>query len=343
NRTLYKLFLPVGYRYADMHYAKQPVGWWLRILYWLGDRLVFYPLRDKFGLINVRMAITAGASLGPDIFRFFRAIGLNLVQVFGTTETTATGTQHQTDDVKFASVGTAHDGVQLKITDEGEICVGGGNIFMGYFKNEEATNKAIRVDEKGMRWFYSGDAGYIDQDGHLIYLDRVKDMIELASGDKFSPQYIEGRFKFSPYVRDAMAIGDPEKEYVSALISIDFDNVGRWAEKRGLAYTTYVDLSQKPEVYDLIYQDVREVNATLPEGGRVRKFVLMHKEFDADEAEMTRTRKLRRGYLKDLYEEVINHIYGDKQSVALRSTVSYQDGRSSVTETLVHIKTMEES
>ncbi|MBW8010868.1 MAG: long-chain fatty acid--CoA ligase [Chloroflexi bacterium] len=337
NRKFYALFLPIGYKVADKHFAKEAVPLRLKILYWIGDKLVFQPLRDKFGLINVRTAITAGASLSPDMFRFFRALGFNLIQVFGSTETTATGTQHVEDDIKFASVGLPHDGAHIKITDEGEICVGGPIIFQGYFKNEEATQEALEVDEDGIRWFRTGDAGYIDEDNHLIYLDRVKDMIELASGDKFSPQFIEGRLKFSPYIRDVMALGDPEKEYASALISIDFDNVGRWAEKCGLAYTTFVDLSQKPEIYELIFKDVREVNKTLPGGGRIRKFVLMHKEFDADEAEMTRTRKLRRRFLVSQYEDMINSMYGGEETYSVSAEVKYQDGRTATVETMLRI------
>jgi long-chain acyl-CoA synthetase len=342
NRMLYKLFLPIGYRVADKHYAKERVGPWLGLLYWLGDLLVFHPLRDQLGMVNVRTAITAGAALGPDMFRFFRALGINLKQVFASTETTAVGTMHRDEDVKFATVGLCPESLKVKITREGEICLGGGNIFCGYYKNEEATARALEVDEHGTRWFHTGDAGYVDEDGHLIYLDRMKDMIELASGEKFSPQFIEGRFKFSPYIRDVMAVGGPDRHFVAALISIDFENVGRWAEKRNIPYTTYLDLSQKPEVYELILEDVREVNKTLPDGARVRKFVLMHKEFDADEAEMTRTRKLRRGYLQDRYQRIIESIYGREENVSVRAGVQYQDGRQATVETVVHIMTLEE-
>jgi long-chain acyl-CoA synthetase len=342
NRTLYKLFLPIGYRMADKHYAKESVGLGLKLLYWLGDRLVFHPLRNQLGLVNVRTAITAGAALSPDMFRFFRALGINLKQVFSSTETTAVGTMHEEGDVRFASVGTPPKGVRIKITEEGEICLCGGNIFIGYYKNEEATAKALEIDQDGSRWFHSGDAGYIDENGHLIYLDRLKDMIELASGEKFSPQFIEGRFKFSPFIRDVMAVGGPDKHYVAALVSIDFENVGRWAEKRGIPYTTYIDLSQKPEVYDLVQRDVREVNKTMPQGGRVKKFVLMHKEFDADESEMTRTRKLRRGYLADHYQNIIESIYSDDEYVTISAVVHYQDGREGAIETALRIMKLEE-
>jgi long-chain acyl-CoA synthetase len=338
NRTLYNLFLPIGYKFADKVFAKAPIPFWLKSAYWLGDLLVFRPLRDKLGLVNIRTAITAGAALSPDMFRFFHAIGINLIQVFSSTETTAAGTQHHPGDVKFASVGRPHEGVKIKITEEGEICIGGEVIFQGYFKNEEASQEALRIDEDGVHWFHSGDAGYIDEDTHLIYLDRLKDMIKLASGDSFSPQFIEGRLKFSPYIRDVMAVGGEDRDYVAALVSIDFDNVGRWAEKRGITYTTYVDLSQKPEIYQLIHEDIHGVNSTLPAGGRVRRFVLMHKEFDADEAEMTRTRKLRRRHLADQYNDLIEAMYAGKDSYHVRADVQYRDGRTGAVETVIRIE-----
>lgn len=341
NRALYNLFLPVGYKVADKIFEKEPVPFFLKIAYWLGNILVFQPLRDKLGLVNVRSAITAGAALSPDMFRFFRAIGINLIQVFSSTETTAAGTQHHPGDVKFASVGKPHDGVKIKITEQGEICIGGEIIFMGYFKNEEATEKSLRTDDNGVRWFHSGDAGYIDQDDHLIYLDRLNDMIKLSNGESFSPQFIEGRLKFSPYIRDVMAVGGEDREFVVTLVSIDFDNVGRWAEKRGITYTTYVDLSQKPEVYQLILEDIRGVNSTLPVGGGVRRFVLMHKEFDADEAEMTRTRKLRRRHLAEQYQDLIDAIYTGNDSYRVRADVQYRDGRTGIVETLIRIEETE--
>lgn len=343
NRNLYNLFLPIGYRVADKHYAKQPIGLGLKLLYWLGDMLVFRPLRDQLGMVKVRTAITAGAALSPDMFRFFHALGINLKQVFSSTETAAVGTMHRDQDVKFATVGVPPEGIYMKITPEGEICLSGGNIFTGYYKNEAATERALEIDEDGKCWFHTGDAGHIDEDGHLIYLDRMKDMIELASGEKFSPQFIEGRFKFSPYIRDVMAVGGPDKHFVAALISIDFENVGRWAEKRNIPYTTYIDLSQKPEVYELIREDVRQVNLTMPKGGRVRKFVLMHKEFDADESEMTRTRKLRRGYLVNHYQNIIDSIYVGAKHVTVNAAVRYRDGREAMVETALQIMNLEEA
>ena len=259
-----------------------------------------------------------------------------------STETAAVGTIHYDNDIKYASVGKPYPGMKMQVSEEGEIWLGGDSIFHGYHKNEEATAKSIHTDESGMRWFMTGDAGYIDDEGHLIYLDRLKDMIELSGGDKYSPQFIEGRLKFSPYIRDAMTIGGVDRDYVAALIAIDFNNMSRWAEKRGIAFTTFVDLSQRDEVYELIRRDIERVNEALPETGRVRRFVLLHKEFDADEAEMTRTRKLRRGFLADRYSEMIEGIYGGANSVAVSAAFRYQDGREGTIDTTIRIMSLEE-
>ena len=341
NRFLYNLFLPIGYKVGDLQYEKKSIGIGLNLLNALGDFLVFRPLRDQLGLTRVRTAITAGASLSPDMLRFFRAMGIKLKQVYSSTETAAAGTQHSDDDVKFVSVGKPLPNIEFKISEQGEILIGGKHIFVGYYKNEAETAKSLSMDENGTRWFHTGDAGYIDDDGHVIYLDRVKDMITLASGEKYSPQFLEGRLKFSPYVQHAMAVGAEDKEYVTTLINIDFDNVGRWAEKKGISYTTFMDLSQKPEVYQVIQEDVERVNSSLPPGARIRKFVLMYKEFDADEAEMTRTRKLRRGLLIERYQEIIDAMYQDQDHCKVSAEVKYRDGRTGNIETTVRIATLE--
>jgi len=342
NRALYRIFLTIGYKVADLRYAGKRPNLLLAALYGLGNLLVFAPLRDQLGLSRVRSAITARAALSPDMLRYFRALGINLKQVYSATETAAVGTQHSDEDVKFGSVGKPIPGMAAKISPEGEILLGGPNVFHGYFKNPEETARSLSVDDQGMRWFHTGDAGHIDEDDHVIYLDRMSDMIELANKERFSPQYIQGQLKFSPYIRDVMVVGSKEMDYVTAIISIDFENVGRWAEKNHIPYTTFVDLAQRPQVYDLVLEAVRSVNDKLPPGGRVRKFALLHKEFDADEAEMTRTRKLRRGFLTDRYSHMIEAMYADKASVDVSATVRYQDGREGVVETAVKIMTLEE-
>ena len=335
NRKLYDLFMPVGYRVADLRFGTGHVPPWWRALYALGNVAIFAPLRDKLGLLRVRSAYSAGAALSPDVVRFFRAIGVNIKNLFGSTEAQI-HTLHIGNDIKFETVGQAPPGIEIRIAEDGEILVKGPTVFSGYYKNPEATAKGLTDG-----WFHTGDAGYLRDDGHLIYLDRVKDLLDLATGDKFSPQYIEGRLKFSPYVKDVMAVGGKQRPYVTAIINIDFANVGRWAEKRRMAYTTFVDLTQKSEVYDLIRQDVVRVNETLPPAARVRKFVLLHKEFDPDDAELTRTRKLRRGVVEDRYREMIETMYGDGDAVRVSAAVKYRDGRSGVLETAVRVCTLE--
>ena len=343
-KLLYRLFLPVGYRVADLRFARQAVPLHWRLLYQLGRWAIFQPMLSQFGLHRARSTYTSGAALSPDVIRFFAALGLTLRQIYGSTELTGGAVAHRKDDIKFESVGKPLPGAAMQIAPNGEIYLTSPGLFQGYHKNPEATAEAIHVDEEGRRWFKTGDAGYIDEDGHLIYLDRMKDMIELATGEKYSPQFIEGRLKFSPYISHAMTIGGADKGYVTALITIDFDNVGRWAEKQGIAYTTYTDLSQKPEVYQLIRQDVERVNRSLPPAARVRKFVLMHKPFDADEGEMTRTRKLRRRFLQERYQEMVAALYQDgRQEVAIQAVVKYQDGREAVIDTTLRIESLQEA
>ncbi|OGO42671.1 MAG: long-chain fatty acid--CoA ligase, partial [Chloroflexi bacterium RBG_16_57_9] len=331
NRLLYRLFMPVGYRVADLRFEKGQVPFLWRMLYTLGNVAIFAPLRDKLGLTRVKSAYSAGAALSPDVVRFFRAIGVNIKNLFGSTEGQI-HTLHIGDDIKFETVGVPPPGIQIRIAEDGEILVKSPSVFQGYYKNPEATVAALSDG-----WFYTGDAGYLREDGHLIYLDRVKDLLELATGDKFSPQYIEGRLKFSPYIKDVMAIGGRQRPYVTAIVNIDFANVGYWAEKQRLGYTTFVDLSQKPEVHHLILQDVVRVNQTLPPPARVHKFVLLHKEFDPDEAELTRTRKLRRGFMEDRYQEMIEAMYNGRPEVNVSAEVRYRDGRTGTIETTVRV------
>lgn len=331
NRALYKIFMPIGYRVADLRFGtgSVPLGW--RVLYWLGERAIFAPLRDKLGLIRVKSAYSSGAALSPDVVRFFRAIGVNIRNLFGSTEGII-HTLHVGNDVKFETVGVPPPGVQLRIAPDGEILIKSPTVFQGYYKDPEATARALTDG-----WFHTGDAGHVRDDGHLIYLDRVKDLLELATGDKFSPQFIEGRLKFSQYVKDVMVVGGRDRAFVTAVINIDFANVGHWAEKKRLTYTTFVDLSQKPEVYDLIKQDVLRVNESLPPPARVKSFVLLHKEFDPDEGDLTRTRKLRRNVMEERYRDLIEAMYGGLAEVRVSASVKYRDGRTGVVQTAVRV------
>lgn len=341
NRLMYRLFMPVGYRVSAQRFEKRaPVGLGWQLLNALGEPALFTPLRDKLGLTRVRSAYSSGAALSPDVIRFFRAIGVNIKQLYGSTEAQV-HTLHIGDDVKFETVGVPAPEMELRIAPNGEIWVSGATVFQGYYQNPEATADAL-VAQDGRTWFRTGDAGYLDADGHLIYLDRVKELIELANGERYSPQYIEGRLKFSPYIRDVMTLGGADKQFVAALINIDFEHVGRWAERRGLVYTTFVDLAQKPEVYALIQDQVANVNRTLPPPARVRRFVLLHKEFDADEGELTRTRKLRRAPLNERYREMIDALYNGAENVHVRAAVKYRDGREGVIETTLRLATLDD-
>ncbi len=333
NKAMYKACMPIGNRMAEKRMRGAAAGPGLAISYKIADMLFFGPLRDQLGMSNIRTAITGGAALSPDVMRFFHAIGINLKQVYGMTEVATAGTSHYTGDIKFASVGKPVPGADVRIGENDEIQLSSPTLFMGYYKDPEKTAEDVQVDPDGRRWFLTGDAGYIDEDGHLIYLDRVKDMIELSNGARFSPQFIEGRLKFNPNVREVMTVGDPTRDFVTALIIFDFDNVARWAEKKGIGFTTFADLSQKPPVLELVKGAVEEINSSLPPDGRIKAFVLMPKEFDADEAEMTRSRKLKRQVLVEKYSEIIDALYGKSADpITVRQEVTYQDGSTGFTE-----------
>lgn len=335
NRLMYKWFMPIAYKVIDLEDERKPIPAQTKFLRWLGEYAIFQPLRDKIGMARMRNAFTSGSVLSPDVLRFFRAVGVELKNIYGSTEIEAC-CQHYPGNIKLASVGVPVPGVQLKIASDGEIRVKSRAVFEGYYKDEKKTAEAF--DAEG--FFQTGDAGYIDDDGHLIYLDRVKDMIQLANGESFSPQYIEGRLKFSPYIQDVMAVGGFDMEFVTAIVIIDFENMSRWAEKNRVNFTTYVDLTQKTEVYNLVLKEIQRVNQTLPPAARIRKFVILHKAFDADEAELTRTRKLRRKALEQRYGDMLDAMYGHKDTVRVVAEVKYRDGRTGTVETDVRVATV---
>ncbi len=332
KRFVYNLFLPVGHKIADMKFeGKTPSIFW-RILYGIAYLALFRPLKDRLGLNEVRFAVTGSSVLSLDTFRLIHAIGVELRQCYASTEAGFISS-HGKGDIKFESVGRPALGTSLRITAEGELLVNSDCMFMGYHKNPEKTAVTL-IDG----WCHTGDAVNINEQGHLIFMDRLEHMGQLKTGAKYAPQYIEGRLRFSPYIKDAMVIGGKDKEYVSAIINIDFAMVGKWAERRRIPYTTFVDLSQKKEVADLVRQDLERVNGYLPETSRVRKFVLLHKEFDPDEAELTRTRKLRREFMEQRYKEMIDAMYGDKEAVNVQAPVTYRDGRKGVVTTGIKVR-----
>ena len=337
KRFMYNWAMPIGYRMANTRFEKKEPSLGLKILYTLADWLVFQNIKDQLGLRRLKRAYTGGAALGPDVFRFFHALGVNLKQIYGQTEIVGIAVVHRDGDIKFQTVGLPIPETEVKIDpDTGEILMRSPAVMKGYYRNPEATAEAL--DEEG--WLHSGDAGYLDEDGHLIVIDRAKDVMTLADGTKFSPQFIENKLKFSPYIREAVVFGG-EWPFVAAFINIDFANVGKWAEKHQLPYTTYTDLSQKPQVYEIIKKHVLEANADLPPAARIRRFLLLHKELDADDAELTRTRKVRRRLIAKRYQELIDALYGDNDSVEIETVITYQDGRTATIRTNIHIEQVE--
>ena len=304
--------------------------WW-RVFYLLAYQAVFRQLRDRLGLSNLDAVYSAGAAVSPDIIRYFKALGIDIRLFYGSTEQGVMSMPRQ-GDIRPDTSGPPVPWVKVNLSEEGEILIKNKYPYSGYYKNREATEEKV-IDG----WFYTGDFGHINEDGHLIVIDRMDDLKELASGKKFSPQYSEVRLRFSPYIKDALVIGGPDKEYVTVLINIDLDNVGRFAEAHHIAYTTFTDLSQKEEVIDLIKKEIVQVNGTLPKWTRTKRFVNLHKEFDADEDELTRTRKLRRTFVEERYSDLIDALYGDKDIYKVEASVTYRDGRKGTIETSIHV------
>ena len=332
KRWLFRRFMPVGQEVARRRMEREPVPLGLQLLAWLGEFYVFGALRDHLGLRRTRYAYTGGAALGPEVFLFFRGLGINLKQVYGQTEISGVSCVQRDGDVKLGTVGRPFPGTEVRIAENGEIISRSPCVFSGYYKSPEATAEAFRDG-----WLYSGDAGFFDPSGHLVVIDRAKDVTALADGSKFAPQFIENKLKFSPYIKEAVSVGQ-DRPYVAAMICIDMENVGKWAERRQIAYTTYADLAQKPEVYDLIQREVERVNRDLPETTRIRKFVLLHKELDPDDEEMTRTRKVRRKVVAQKYANIIEALFTDAEVVPVSAVITYQDGRQATLETKLAIR-----
>ncbi|HEX9896225.1 MAG TPA: AMP-binding protein [Dehalococcoidales bacterium] len=337
KRFAYNFFLPVGHKIADMRFkGKEPNLFW-RLVYQPAHYLLFRPLKDKLGLSNVRFAVTGSSVLSLDTFRLIHAIGIELRQNYASTEAGLISS-HGKGEIDFASVGRPAVNTEVRVMNSGELYVRSNSMFSGYHHDPKKTEEVL-IDG----WLHTGDAVNINEQGHLIFLDRLDHMGELRSGVKYAPQYIEGRLRFSPYIKDAMAIGGKEDDYVSAIVNIDFTMVGKWAEKHHIPYTTFVDLSQKNEIAELVQKDLLRVNSYLPEAARVKRFVLMHKEFDPDEAELTRTRKIRREFMETRYSDLISAIYGGKDEVQVIATVTYRDGRKGTVTTSIRIRTVQEN
>src|SRR2546429_1412634 len=328
KRWLYRSFMAVAKRVGTRILERRPVGPLDRILYYLGDFLIYGPLRNVLGMSKVRIAYTGGEAIGPDLFSFYRSLGINLKQLYGSTETSVFVCVQPDGQVKSDTVGPAVKGVELKFTPQRELLIRSPGLFKEYYKNPEATREA--KDAEG--WFHTGDAGYIDADGHLKIIDRAKDVGALVDGTLFAPKYLENKLKFFPYVKEAVCFGD-RRDKVCAFINIDTAAIGNWAERRNLPYTGYADLASQPAVLDLIRECVEKANGDLarePElaNSQIHRFLILHKELEADDGELTRTRKVRRGFIAEKYGSLVEAMFQGRNSVHVEAQVKYEDGRS---------------
>ena len=328
KRWMFHYHMEVAKRCGANILDGKPVSLTDRLLYAIGDLIVYGPLRNVLGMSRIRVAYTAGAAIGPDLFRFYRSIGINLKQLYGSTETCAAVCLQPDGQIKFDTVGPPAPGVEVKIADNGEVLVRGKVMLKEYYKRPDATAESI--DANG--YLHTGDAGFFDEDGHLKIIDRAKDVGKLANGSMFAPNYIENKLKFFSYVKEAVAFGH-DRDMVCAFINIDVGAVGNWAERRGLAYSGYTDLAAKPEVCQMIKECVEKVNAELAhEGGlsdsQVHRFLILHKELDPDDDELTRTRKVRRGFIAEKYKVLIDALYAGKSVEHIETLVKFEDGRT---------------
>ena len=338
NKMCYKYFMTIGQKAAQYRMTGEKMPAKLRFLSWMGDQLIFRPLVNQIGFRRLRRAYTGGAALGPELFTFYQAIGVNLKQIYGQTEITGIAYMHRDGDVRPDTVGKPLPKTEFRISDQGEILSRSDSVTKGFYKQPDKTRELL---EDG--WLHSGDAGYIDPNGHLVVIDRVSDVMHNSNGDMFSPMFLENRLKFSPYIKEAVIFGD-QKDYVAALINIDPIVVGKWAEDRGISFSTYMDLSAKPEVADLVYQEVSSINANAEqEHFKIRRFAILYKLLDVDDGELTKTGKIRRKFVGEkyqgLYEALFDETVQDKEVEAL---YQYQDGQTATVKTTIRFYTMEE-
>jgi len=324
KKYFYTLATRTALKCTEDELAGEDPGLWNRFLYWALDFLVLRSLKNKVGLGRVKTAVTGGGAMSPEVFKYFKALRLDLRQVYGQSECSGVVTTHTVDDVRPETVGVTIPGTEVKLAEDGEIMVRGKNVHLGYWKNEEATRKAVTEDG----WLMTGDAGYFDKDGHLYVFDRSKDIMTIEDGTRFAPQDIETRLKFSAYIKEVMVIGD-QKPFVSAVVSIDLENVGNWAKKRGISYTTVQDLSQRSEVYELVKNEIKTICERFEDNIRVKRFAILLKELHPDDGELTRTRKVRRAFVNERYAALIEDLYKNKEVHELDIQIRFEDGRQS--------------
>jgi long-chain acyl-CoA synthetase len=336
KRAVYHLFMPTGYKAADAEFRHEKLGIWRRIIYSIANLFLFRPIRDSIGLPHTRICYTSGAILSPDAYRFYHALGIPLKSIYGTTEggilSIATS-----DNIHPETIGAVVVGAEVGITENGEIVYRQLGMFTHYYNAPEETSQAVKDG-----WFYSLDAGSLTDDGQIVFVDRKDDIVKLASGEMLSPQLIESRLKFSPYIKDAWVIAETDSSIVAVVIVINYTNVGRWAGKNKISYTTFSDLSRKQEVYELIKQDIVQINREIASDCRITRYVNLHKEFDPDEGELTKDRKMRRAFLKERYRDLIRAIFSGKSEAEISFQLQYRDGRTGTVKTTVVIKDVKE-
>jgi len=331
RRKLFHMAERIGGRATDLESEGKEVGSFLKFARWLSAVAVFRPLLDRIGCSRFHSAFTGGHPISPDVIRFFRSLGLNLKQCYGLTESGGIFQVQPDNEIKAETVGRPLSGMEVQISEDQEVLLSSKTVFRGYYNDFEATNAAFMDG-----WLRTGDAGYLDDDGHLVIIGRREEIIRNKQGEAFSPDFIETRLKFSPYIREAVTFGEG-RPYITALINIDMGNVGSWAEERMIPYTTYTDLSQRPEVEKLVTGEISAVNERLPDAMKIRRFILLYKLLDADDEELTRTGKVRRRFVYGLYLKLINAMYEDEDALDVKTTVRYRNGQVGTLETRVRI------
>jgi len=335
RQAIYRAAMSVGVRAVELEAEGRPIPAWLRLLRAICYWSIYRPILDKLGLVRMRVAWNGGASLGPDYHKFFRALGLNLKQIYGQTEIAGISCVHRDGQVRFWTMGAPIANTEVRLSPEGEILERSPSVFLGYYRNPEATAAALKDG-----WLHSGDYGTMDPSGDIILFDRMGDVITMGDGTRVAPRVIEDMLKFTPYISEAMVVGEGQP-YLAAILNIDMRTVGQWAEDRGLAFTAYTDLSQKAEVLELLRGLVAETNRRLQPQWRMRRFVSLYKEFHPDDEELTRTRKLRRGHIQQRYRDLIAAIYAGAESFQAVVTVRYEDGRTAELRPVMRILSVE--
>jgi long-chain acyl-CoA synthetase len=339
KRWMFRFFLRVANRWGEKILNRQRVPLHGRLLYWLGDLLVYGPLKNRFGLSRIRIAYTAGEAIGPELFSFYRSLGINLKQLYGMTEASVYITAQPDGEIYPDTVGKPNIDVEIKVAENGEVLFRSPGVFAGYYKDPEKTAETKTPDG----WVHTGDAGFIDpKTGHLKIIDRAKDVGRLNNGTLFAPKYIENKLKFYPNIKEAVALGDG-RDFATAMINIDLTAVGNWAERNNVVYGSYQELAGHPLVYDMIQKNVEEMNASLAReelmaGAQIRRFLILHKELDADDGELTRTLKVRRRFIADRYAPLITALYDGSQEADISTEVTFEDGRKGTISARVKIR-----